>query len=677
MRKSLLFRFFSSNLNKPKEPVNWLGNYFFKDIVDDAPIAIFTCDKQGIITYYNKSLITLLGRELQLNNTYYKEAFQLYHLCGKAMPFDEYPIAKTLKEGISFNNVELSLESADHITKQILISSRPIFDNDNNLIGAHNSLIDISDKVASKEKENILSSIVSSSDDAIISKDINGVITSWNSGAEKMFGYTEDETIGKHITILIPKERLQEEEIILKNIRAGKKVRHYETIRLHKSGKQIPLSLTISPLTDSNNVVVGASKIARDITELIQTQEMLKNYIDNLEILNSIGKLISEQLDVNVILQRVTDATTKITGASFGAFFYNTVDENNEEMMLYTLSGAPKEAFEKLGKPRHTDLFKPTFIHKEIVRVDDVTKDPKYGNNFPYGGTPEGHLPIVSYMSVPVVSMQGRIIGGLLFGHHKAGIFTAHHEDIISSISSQSAVALENSELFQKVKALNEKKDEFIALASHELKTPLTSIKGYLQLLEKKAEQNNDKIFIDRALYQVEKLNILIADLLNVSKIEAGKLEFNIELFDLKALIIDVIDIFSHSHKSHKIIYNNTSDEVFNIKADKQRLEQVLINLLSNAIKYSPKADKVYINLLSESNNVKVKVKDEGIGLNEVQVKNLFTKFYRAENIANVSGLGLGLYLSKEIITRHEGEITVTSEAGKGSEFCFTLPYNL
>src|SRR5690606_29250528 len=196
--------------------------------------------------------------------------------------------------------------------------------NNNNFIGVHKTLIDISEKVAFRHKENIFSNIVSSSNDAIISKDLNGIITRWNSGSEYIFGYTEIETIGKHITMLITEDRLKEEDHILQNIRQGKKINHYETVRLHKSGKLIPLSLTISPLKDSNNKIIGASKIARDITELIQTQEMLKSYIDNLEILNSIGKLISEQLDVNVILQRVTDATTKITGASFGAFFYNT-----------------------------------------------------------------------------------------------------------------------------------------------------------------------------------------------------------------------------------------------------------------------------------------------------------------------------------------------------------------
>src|SRR5690606_3667813 len=131
---------------------------------------------------------------------------------------------------------------------------------------------------------------------------------------------------------------------------------------------EIPISLTVSPLKDANNKIIGASKIGRDIAELLQTQQTLKHYAENLEVLNGIGKVISEKLEVDVILQEVTNATTKITGAAFGAFFYNTKDENGEAMMLFNLAGAPREAFEKFGLPRHTEVFKPTFTGKEIIR---------------------------------------------------------------------------------------------------------------------------------------------------------------------------------------------------------------------------------------------------------------------------------------------------------------------
>lgn len=665
------FNLFKKKGNKTNELKDWQQSEFFQDIVNDTPVAIYTSDSSGRITYYNKAAAELLGKEPEINKDYWSDLVNLFYLDGRPMPLDVCPMARTLKEGLAFKNEELTLELADHSRKQLLVSSHPIFNKENNLIGAHNSLNDITEKIIIQEKQNILSAIVATSDDAIISKDINGMITSWNSGAQKIFGYTEQEALGKPITLLIPKERLQEEEIILGKIRNGEKINHYQTMRLHKSGKNIPISLTVSPLKDVNNKIIGASKIARDITELTVTQEMLKNYIDNLEILNSIGKLISEKLDVEVILQRVIDATTKITGASFGAFFYNIKEGNDEVMMLYNLSGASKEDFDSLVNSEFKALFTPKFASKEIIRIDDINIDPKYrtGNS----DKPKSRIPVASYMSVPFIATQGEIIGGLLFAHPVPGVFTSEHEDIISSISSQSAVALENSKLFQEVKALSEKKDEFIALASHELKTPLTSIKGYLQLLEKKLEKDNNTIFIDRALNQVEKLDLLIADLLNVSKIEAGKLEFNKEKFEMNALLLEVIDIFSHSHQSHQIIFNNPP-EFFYVNADKQRIEQVIINLISNAIKYSPKADKVYINLSESDIGICVKVKDEGIGLDECQIKNLFTKFYRTETVANVSGLGLGLYLSKEIIMRHNGEMNVTSELGKGSEFSFTLP---
>jgi len=673
MLKSFPFRFFKKK-NKTAKFKYLEDNQYFQHFFYDSPIAIYSCDKDGHITFFNAAAVELWGREPETDKDLWCGSWKTYYPDGRLMALDERPMAKTLKEGIAYDNEEITIERPDHSLRKLMAYPRPIFDKENKLIGAHNTLIDITEKISFKEKQYILSAIVESSDDAIISKDINGVITSWNSGAKKTFGYTEQEVLGKHITILIPKDRLQEEENILKNIRQGKKVDHYQTIRLHKSGREIPISLTVSPLKDNNNTIIGASKIGRDIANLLQTQQALKHYADNLEVLNSIGKVISEKLDVDVILQQVTNATTKITGAAFGAFLFNTQDDNGEALMLYNLSGLTKEAFEKLGIHKNTDLFRPTFKGKEILRIDDLREDSRYRISKRYRESEGTLLSVASYLAVPLISSSGEVVGGLLFGHPEPGIFKAEHEEILSSISSQAAVALENSRLFEEVKALSEKKDEFIALASHELKTPLTSIKGYLQLLEKKSEKNQNTFFIEKALYQVEKLDMLIADLLNVSKIEAGKLEFNMETFELNTLLREVIDTFLYANKSHEIIYN-CPKQAFLVEADKQRIEQVIINLLSNAVKYSPKATKVYISLNDTDQKVTVKVKDEGIGLNDSQKKSLFTKFYRAEAIMNVSGLGLGLYLSKEIINRHNGKMEVISEFGKGSEFSFTLPF--
>jgi len=650
-------------------------NKQYQSLIEDSPLAIYTSDQDGRLTYFNPAAVQLWGRVPVIGEEFWSGPWRIHFPDGRSMNLSDSPMAKALQQIARFENQEIVIERPDQTFKRLLVFAIPTFDDQGTFSGTQNTFVDITAKTSYETKQSVLSAIVESSDDAIISKDLNGIISSWNQGAQRIFGYTETEVIGKPVSILIPTERLKEEDNILGQIRQGNKVKHFETIRMTKMGKLIPISLTVSPVKDVSGNIIGASKIARDITEQVEAQASIKRNAQNLELLNSIGKVILEQLEVKEVLQQVTDVTTQITGASFGAFFYNTYDDNGEAFMLYTLSGASSAQFESLGMPRHTALFKPTFSSSEVIRVDDVTMDSRYGKNMPLFGMPSGHLDVKSYLAVPVVSASGEVIGGLLFGHPEVGQFRAEHEDLVESIASQAAIALENSRLFEEIKTMSDKKDEFIALASHELKTPLTTIKGYLQLLAKKKQDRVNALFIEKTLDQVAKLNALIADLLDVSKIEAGKLQFNLEHFDLRLLLKEVMETFPYTYKTHKIIFHDANEPAI-VYADKQRIEQVINNLLTNAIKYSPAADLVEISLFKDAEVVTVRVKDYGIGLKEEHKSKIFTRFYRADGVVNVSGLGIGLHLTKEIIDRHNGQIGVESTFGVGSEFYFTLPAN-
>ena len=524
------------------------------------------------------------------------------------------------------------------------------------------------------EKQARLAALVNSSDDIIISKNLNGIITSWNPAAQRAFGYLEEEAIGRHISMIIPAERLSEEDFIINQIKNGKKVDHFETVRVNKNGQELQLSLTVSPVINENGEIIGASKIGRDISVQLANQQSALRYTQRLEIMNMVMTEVSEELDLNKILQKVTDATTKLTGARFGAFFYNKTDDQGESYMLYTLSGAPREAFDKFGMPRNTAVFHPTFSGESVVRSDDITKDPRYGNNDPHFGMPRGHLPVVSYLAVPVTSRSGIVIGGLFFGHPEPGKFTEEHESIVISIAAQAAISLDNAKLFEEVIALNDKKDEFIGLASHELKTPLASINGYLQILGRLIKDSQHQKFLDKASQQVSKLTSLVSDLLDVSKIEAGKLRLTIADFDIIEVISEAIELIQHSTGEHAITFRNKSEHCM-IAGDAQRIEQVVVNLLSNAIKYSPSASLVEVEVISSEQNVTVAVKDFGMGIDLDKLPHIFTRFFRIDEAApNISGLGIGLYLSHEIIIRHGGKIWAESEIGKGSTFYFSLP---
>lgn len=223
-------------------------------------------------------------------------------------------------------------------------------------------------------------------------------------------------------------------------------------------------------------------------------------------------------------------------------------------------------------------------------------------------------------------------------------------------------------------KKLEQQKDEFISIASHELKTPLTSLKAYLQLMEKAATSNNLKEkFVSNSLQQLKRLEKLIADLLDVSKISAGKMTYNMALFDMRELISEVVQSVQLSNNKHQLKVESNPQVLF--EGDRYRLEQVLTNFLTNAIKYSPDADEVIIRSEIQHDNLIVSVQDFGIGIEKENLGKLFERFYRVDNTAmKYEGLGLGLYVSAEILTRHKGNFWIESTPGEGSTFYFRLP---
>jgi PAS domain S-box-containing protein len=644
-------------------------------VYDNLPVAVYTCDTMGYVDYYNDAAVKLWGYAPELGTVRWGGAWKVCTKDGVPMTEADCALAATIAKAVPVQGEEIIIIRPDGVKRNVLPYPAPIFNESGELTGAVNTLVDITEEKASESKEAMLAAIIRSSEDAIISKTLAGVITTWNEAAERMYGYTEQEAIGRNIITIIPDDRLDEEVMIISKITRGENVEHFETIRKGKTGELIPVSLTISPIKDSHGVIIGASKIARDISKYKRAEERLQKYTESLELLSQVGQSVNESLEVADILQKVTDVTTQLTGAAFGAFFYNKIDEHGESYMLYTLSGAPKEAFEKFGMPRNTAVFNYTFSGQGIVRSDDITKDPRYGKNPPHYGMPKGHLPVVSYLAVPVVSKSENVIGGLFFGHPEPGKFTREHEQVVSSVVSQAATALDNAKLYEQVKVLNAKKDEFIGLASHELKTPVTSLKGYLQIFEKNIpEDDKNKNYINKAVQQVNKLSGLISDLLDISKIETGKLPLDFTFFDLKLLMKEVIELTQYSSRSHEITLICSEDEVM-VKADRQRIEQVIINLISNAIKYSPNANKVAVSLFHSGNRACVTVEDFGIGIDQEQQDRIFSRFYRVDELAtHISGLGIGLYISREIINRHNGALKVKSEYGKGSTFSFEIP---
>jgi PAS domain S-box-containing protein len=671
-----------------------------------------------------------------------------------------------------------------------------------------------------------VAAIVESSDDAIISKSLDGIIQSWNPGAEQVFGYTANEAIGKHITLIIPSDRLDEETDILSRLRRGEPIDHFETIRVRKDGKRINISLTVSPIRDAVGNIVGASKIARDVTaqkeaetvvreneaqlrkiadsipqlawmaeadgqvawfnqrwfeytgttfeqmkgwgwqavhdpsvlpavvqnwkrsletaepfemefplrradgafrwfltranplrneqghvvrwfgtctdvdRVKRIEQQLREQTHTLELLNESGTAIASTLETDSLLQAVTDIGTKLSGAKFGAFFYNAANENGDAYLLFTLAGAPREAFEKFGNPRATPLFGPTFIGSGPIRCDDVLKDPRYGQMGPHHGQPAGHLPVRSYLAVPVVSPTKEVFGGLFFGHPEVGVFTEQVEGLIVGIAAQAALAIDNARLYSDLKrAANERsqlldaervarsvaerasvmKDEFLANLSHELRTPLNAIYGWSQLLMAGNMPEEDRREGYAAIHRNAKTQTqLIEDLLDMNRIIAGKVRLDVQPVDLANIIDAAVDSVRPAAEAKQIRLRKVLDpRAGPVSGDPTRLQQIVWNLLSNAIKFTPKEGKVDVLLERVNSHVEITVTDSGMGINPEFLPIVFERFRQADaSTTRVhGGLGLGLSIVKNLVELHGGIVEVQSAGeGKGATFTVKLP---
>jgi PAS domain S-box-containing protein len=431
---------------------------------------------------------------------------------------------------------------------------------------------------------------------------------------------------------------------------------------------------------------VGRVWSFRDITERRRAEEELREESRVLELLNQTGTTLASKLELQAVVQAVTDAATQLSGAKFGAFFYNVTDSKGDSFLLYALSGAPREAFEKFGQPRATELFGPTFRGEGTIRCDDVLKDPRYGKMAPHHGMPKGHLPVRSYLAVPVISRSGDVIGGLFFGHPEPGVFSERSERLTAGIASQAAVAIDNARLYEAEQAaraqaerMSDMKDEFLATLSHELRTPLSAILGWSQVLRRRkvgeAELQHALDVIERnARVQTR----LIEDLLDMSRITSGKVRLDIQPLQPVSFVEAALETVRPAADAKGIRLEKILDPAAGpISGDPNRLQQVVWNLLSNAIKFTPKDGKVQLVLQRMNSHIEISVADTGIGIKTEFLAHVFERFRQADasTTRRYSGLGLGLSIVKHLVELHGGTVRAHSLGeGRGTTFSVLLP---
>jgi PAS domain S-box-containing protein len=304
-----------------------------------------------------------------------------------------------------------------------------------------------------EEAERRLDAVLNNASVAIFMMDARQQCSYMNAAAERLTGYTLAETLGRALHDVIHHTRPDGSHYPLSECpidRAFPEDHNVqgEEVFIRKDGTFVPVAFTASPIRDEASNTVGTIIEVRDVSAEKDAARALQAQTAHLQTLNETGAAIAAELELERIVQLVTDASVRLTGAQFGAFFYSVVDAAGESLTLYTLSGARREDFERFGHPRATAVFAPTFRGEGVVRSADITADPRYGNNAPHQGMPQNHLPVRSYLAVPVISRSGEVIGGLFFGHPEPGKFGEDTERLIVGIAGQAAVAIDNGRLY-------------------------------------------------------------------------------------------------------------------------------------------------------------------------------------------------------------------------------------
>jgi PAS domain S-box-containing protein len=534
-----------------------------------------------------------------------------------------------------------------------------------------------------------LAAVVESSHDAIVSKTLEGRIQTWNAAAERLFGYSAEEVVGRPITILIPQELQAEESQILARLRCGERVDHFETIRITKAGHRVPVSLTISPVRNAEGNIIGASKIARDISDrhraehvLRQTQAQLAAHADGLEKLNECTARVWSCHTLQAGLEEVLNAVVDLMGAQKGNI--QLLDETATGLRIVAHRGFDVDFLESFGEVTTADesVCARALMAGQRIVVEDIEAEEAY-RELREIARAAGYRAVVS---TPLMGPDGTPFG-MLSTHFAAvhqpsaqqlrllDLFVRHACDFIRRCKMEQALRLREESL----RDGDRRKDEFLALLAHELRNPLAPVRYALATIRKPGlsveQRTRANEIIER---QVVHMSHLLDDLLDVSRITRGAVELKKTRTELALVIQAAVDAARPQidARQHNLLLDLPKRPV-HLEADPVRLTQVFSNLLINAAKYTNAKGQIHVRVVEDGKDVVVSVKDNGIGIAAELMPRLFTLFTQARPARERSegGLGVGLALVRGLVTLHGGHVHARSAGlDQGSEFIVQLP---
>jgi PAS domain S-box-containing protein len=428
------------------------------------------------------------------------------------------------------------------------------------------------------------------------------------------------------------------------------------------------------------------TELHAEIVERTRIQGQLEEEREIIETVNRTGRMLSAELNLEKLVQSITDAATELAGAQFGAFFYNVMNEQGDSSMLHALSGAASERLGQFILSHSTEIFAQTFNGEGIVRVDDVKQDSRYGKNSLFCGVSPDHLPVSSYLAIPIKSRSGKVLGGLFLAHSEPGIFSDGSEQIAAGLAAQAAVAIDNARLYTverkaraEAESANRLKDEFLATVSHELRAPLHAMLGWARLLrlgmlDAESALRAAEIIESNAQAQQR----IIEDILDVSRIITGKLSIEMARVDIPTVIEAAIDSMRLAAEAKGVRLEISLDHEVNfVLGDANRLQQIVWNLISNAIKFTPRGGCVQILSGHNDTHVEIEVLDTGPGIKPEFLPFVFDRFRQEDSSTTRihGGLGLGLSIVRHLVELHGGTVTAGTRLDEqGAIFTVRLP---
>ncbi|HEY8893499.1 MAG TPA: PAS domain S-box protein [Niastella sp.] len=646
-------------VHKAEEHYNEIEARYLQ-LIQGLPAAIYTCDANGFIATYNQAAIDLWGREPVPGKDKWCGFWKAYTVDGTPMLHEQSPMATALQEGREINEVELVIERPDGQIRNVLFNPRPFFNSQGHVIGGVNMLIDITERNNIEERNRHFTAIVQSSDDAIISKTLDGIITSWNTGAERIFGYTSQEMIGTPITRIIPNDRLDEEPKILDRLKKGERIDHFETKRITRDGRLLDISLSISPVKNSKGIIIGASKIARDITaqkiaeqRIRESEEMVRVSAERLRLAVEIAEMGMWDLDLTTGLTTTSPEHRKILGYSKSVQWSKALFMQ----MIHPLDRALVElAFQnalKTGKITY---------EARIIRTDKTERWIRVNGTTIYN---KKHEPVRLLGTVLDITEQRKA---------KDELENMVLERTSELVTSNTALERSNHEL-----------EQFAYIASHDLQEPLRKIQTFADMVK---EHLDDKELAEKYFNKIytsaKRMSILINDVLNYSRLSKTGEPF--EKTDLNKILKDVLSDFELLIEQKQAVI--THSDLPTIKSIPLQIHQLFGNLISNSLKFSEVHPQItitaqtlstaevqkYPRLIEDRTYIQLTFKDNGIGFEQQHADQIFIIFQRLNNQRSYSGTGIGLALCKKIVDHHDGIITAKSEPGHGATFTVILP---